>query len=194
MPRILITATLLVSLLATSWGALVAAQDLIASPVASPPSAAADWPMYRGNPARTGAVPGPGPDGQPAELWRITTPGEVRSDREFYDYDDKYLEGAAEMVIPADLPAEVADEARRLAVAAYRAQRCDGLARVDFFYEADGRGLLLNEINTMPGFTPFSMFPSLWAATGLPYAELIDELVRLALDRHAHRAPHRRGR
>jgi len=125
---------------------------------------------------------------------RASVPGEIVPTHEFYDYDDKYLEGAAEMVIPADLPAEVADEARRLAVAAYRAQRCDGLARVDFFYEADGRGLLLNEINTMPGFTPFSMFPSLWAATGLPYAELIDELVRLALDRHAHRAPHRRGR
>ena len=78
---------------------------------------------------------------------------------------------------------------RRLAVAAYTALRCDGLARVDFFYEEHGpaRGLLLNEINTIPGFTPFSMFPSLWAASGVSYAELIDELVRLALERHDHR-------
>jgi D-alanine-D-alanine ligase len=98
------------------------------------------------------------------------------------------------MVIPADLPAEVVAQARELALVAFKALRCDGLARVDFFYEEGGRGLLFNEINTMPGFTPFSMFPSLWAATGLPYRELIDELVALALARHAHRAPHRRQR
>ena len=125
---------------------------------------------------------------------RASVPGEIVPSREFYDYEDKYLEGAAEMVIPAPLPPDVVEQVRTMAVDAYRALRCDGLARVDFFYEADGRGLLFNEINTMPGFTPFSMFPSLWAASGLAYPDLIDELVRLALARHAHRAPHRRPR
>ncbi len=125
---------------------------------------------------------------------RASVPGEIVPTHEFYDYEDKYVDGAARQVIPADLPPEVAEQARTLAVRAFRALRCDGLARVDFFYEADGRGLLFNEINTMPGFTPYSMFPSLWAASGLPYAELIDEIVALALARHAHRAPFRRSR
>ncbi|HEX2577290.1 MAG TPA: D-alanine--D-alanine ligase family protein [Aquihabitans sp.] len=125
---------------------------------------------------------------------RASVPGEIVPGGEFYDYDDKYVDGAAKMVIPADLPPEVFEEARTMAVQAFRALRCDGLARADFFYEADGRGLLFNEINTMPGFTPYSMFPSLWEATGLPYAELIDEIVALALARHAHRSPHRRLR
>ena len=125
---------------------------------------------------------------------RASVPGEIVPTHDFYDYEDKYLDGAAEMVIPADLPPAVAEEARELALRAFKALRCDGLARVDFFYEEGGRGLLFNEINTMPGFTPFSMFPSLWAATGVPYAQLIDELVALALARHAHRAPHRRQR
>ncbi len=125
---------------------------------------------------------------------RASVPGEIVPAGEFYDYDDKYVDGAAQMVVPADLPTDVAGEARRLAVQAFEVLRCDGLARVDFFYEADGRGLLFNEINTMPGFTPYSMFPSLWAATGLPYPTLIDELVDLALARHAHRIPHRRQR
>ncbi len=128
------------------------------------------------------------------EAPRSSVVGEIVPTHEFYDYEDKYLEGAAEMVIPADVPAEVAEEMRELALRAYRALRCDGLARVDFFYDAAGRGLLFNEINTLPGFTPFSMFPSLWAASGLGYSDLIDELVRLALARHAHRSPHRRQR
>jgi D-alanine-D-alanine ligase len=125
---------------------------------------------------------------------RASVPGEIVPTHEFYDYADKYEDGSAEMIVPADLPADVAEEARRLAIVAYRALRCDGLGRVDFFYEEAGRGLLFNEINTMPGFTPYSMFPSLWAATGVTYPELIDELVRLAVDRHDHRAPHRRPR
>jgi D-alanine-D-alanine ligase len=122
-----------------------------------------------------------------AEL-RVSVPGEIVPTHEFYDYDDKYLDGAAEMVIPADLPPEVAQEARSLAERAYRALRCDGYARVDLFYEEGGRGLLLNEVNTIPGFTPYSMFPSLWAASGLDYPELIAEMVRLARERHEHRA------
>jgi D-alanine-D-alanine ligase len=130
------------------------------------------------------------------EAPRASVVGEIVPTHEFYDYEDKYVDGAAEMVIPADIPPAVAEEMRELAVKAYRALRCDGLSRVDFFYEGgdDGRGLLFNEINTLPGFTQYSMFPALWAETGLDYPGLIDELVRLALARHQHRAPHRRLR
>ncbi len=116
---------------------------------------------------------------------RASVPGEIRPAAEFYDYDDKYNDGAAELLIPAPLPAEVTDEIRRLACHVFRTYRAEGLARVDFFYEEAGRGLLLNEINTMPGFTPISMYPQMWQATGLPYRALIDELVGLALERHA---------
>ncbi|CAN5894374.1 D-alanine--D-alanine ligase family protein [soil metagenome] len=125
---------------------------------------------------------------------RVSVPGEIVPTHDFYDYEDKYLDGAAEMVIPADLPPEVAEQGRDLAVRAFEVLRCDGLARVDFFYEEHGRGLIFNEINTLPGFTPHSMFPSLWAASGVTYPALIDELVELAIARHAHRAPHRRQR
>lgn len=125
---------------------------------------------------------------------RASVVGEIIPTHDFYDYEDKYVDGASQMVIPADIPAEVADEIRSLALRVYRALRCDGLSRVDFFYEADGRGVLFNEINTLPGFTKYSMFPSLWAASGLAYRDLIDELVRLALARHQHRARHRRLR
>ena len=128
------------------------------------------------------------------EAPRASVVGEIVPTHEFYDYEDKYVDGAAEMVIPADIPADVADQMRKLAVTVYRALRCDGLSRVDFFYEENGRGLLFNEINTMPGFTKYSMFPALWAETGLEYSELIDELIRLALARHQHRTPHRRLR
>ena len=82
----------------------------------------------------------------------------------------------------------VADQIRGLAVEAFITLRCDGMARVDFFFEEDGRGLLLNEVNTIPGFTPISMYPKLWEATGLPYGDLIDELVQLALERHERRS------
>ena len=118
---------------------------------------------------------------------RASVPGEIVPSHEFYDYVDKYVEGAAELLVPAPLPDEVTDEVRALAVKAFTALRCDGMARVDFFYEEHGRGLLLNEVNTIPGFTPISMYPALWAASGVPYDELVDELVRLALERHAHR-------
>jgi D-alanine-D-alanine ligase len=111
----------------------------------------------------------------------------VRPSRDFYDYEDKYLEGAAELTIPADLPADVTERIRRLAVEAFTTLRCDGMARVDFFYEEATGEVLINEVNTIPGFTPVSMYPKMWEATGLPYADLIDELVRLALDRHERR-------
>jgi D-alanine-D-alanine ligase len=117
-----------------------------------------------------------------------SVPGEVRPSREFYDYEDKYEAGSAELLVPAPLPDDVGNEVRRLAVAAFAAVRAEAMARVDFFYEEGGRGLLVNEVNTIPGFTPISMFPRMWEASGVPYPALLDRLVQLALDRHARRA------
>jgi D-alanine-D-alanine ligase len=103
---------------------------------------------------------------------------------EFYDYEAKYLdEHGAELVIPADLPAEVLAEVRRLAVAAFRAIDGAGMARVDFFLTPEGR-VLLNEVNTIPGFTSISMYPKLWEASGVAYPELVDRLIELAIERH----------
>jgi D-alanine-D-alanine ligase len=115
---------------------------------------------------------------------RASVPGEIVPGAEFYDYDDKYADGVADLRVPAPLPAAVAEEARALACQVFRAYRAEGMARVDFLYEEGGRGLLLNELNTIPGFTPISMYPALWQATGLPYRALIDELVGLAIERH----------
>jgi D-alanine-D-alanine ligase len=119
---------------------------------------------------------------------RATILGEIIPKADWYDYEDKYSGDGAELVIPADLPQKVHAEAARIATDAFIALRCEGLARVDFFYEEGGRGLLVNEVNTMPGFTPFSMYPQLWAASEVPYPELIDRLVALALERHERRA------
>lgn len=116
-----------------------------------------------------------------------SVPGEVRPSREFYDYEDKYEAGAAELIVPADLPGGVAADVRRLAVATFRAVRAEGMARVDFFYEEGRRGLLVNEVNTIPGFTPISMYPRMWEASGVPYPRLLDRLIDLALERHARR-------
>ena len=123
---------------------------------------------------------------------RVSVPGEVTPAAEFYDYEDKYLDGRAELTIPADLPPDVGQQFQDLALRAYRALRAEGMARVDFLYEEGGRGPLVNEINTIPGFTPISMYPKLWAASGLPYDQLIDELVALALERHERRSKTRR--
>ena len=121
---------------------------------------------------------------------RASVPGEIVPGHEFYDYDDKYLDRRRRARDPAPTcRADEVAEVQRLAVAAYQALRVDGMARVDFFYEEDGRGWLVNELNTIPGFTPISMYPKLWEASGLPYAELVDELVRLAA--RAPRAPRR---
>ena len=118
-------------------------------------------------------------------------PGEIVPGDEFYSYDDKYVNDGAQLVIPAPLPAGAVDEVRALAIETFRALRCHGLARVDFFHEMDdagnGRGFLCNEVNTMPGFTPISMFPKLWMHSGMTYSELIDRLVDLALERHTRR-------
>ena len=104
--------------------------------------------------------------------------GEIKVDaaHEFYDFDAKYLDDGAELVVPAALPAEVTARVQQLALDAFNALDCEGLARVDFFVRDNG-DIILNEVNTMPGFTPISMFPRLWAATGVPYAELIDILI-----------------
>jgi D-alanine-D-alanine ligase len=119
---------------------------------------------------------------------RASVPGEIVPSHDFYDFDDKYLDGSAALEVPARLPAGVPEEMARLALAACRALRVDSMARVDFFFEEAGRGLLINEVNTIPGFTPISMYPRLWAATGVPYAALVDELVTQALRRHARRS------
>ncbi|MEO5678457.1 MAG: D-alanine--D-alanine ligase family protein, partial [Acidimicrobiales bacterium] len=119
---------------------------------------------------------------------RASRPGEVVPSHDFYDFDDKYLAGTADLRVPADLEPDQVIEAQRLALAAYRALRVDGMARVDLFHEPGGRGFLVNEVNTIPGFTPISMYPRLWQASGLSYAGLVDELVRLALQRHDRRS------
>jgi len=124
---------------------------------------------------------------------RASMPGEIRPGAEFYDYADKYQSGTAELIIPADLSPEVTTELRAMAVKAFRALGCEGMARVDFFYEEGRRGLLVNEINTIPGFTPISMYPKMWEATGLAYPDLIDELIRLAIERYDRRASRRRN-
>jgi D-alanine-D-alanine ligase len=119
---------------------------------------------------------------------RASVPGEIVSSHEFYDYEDKYLDGTSELVIPAPLSDEQTAEVRDMACRAYKAMRCEGMARVDFFFEEGGRGFIVNELNTIPGFTPVSMYPKLWEATGLAYPDLIDELVRLAVERHDRRS------
>jgi D-alanine-D-alanine ligase len=108
--------------------------------------------------------------------------GELTFASEFYDYDTKYTEGRAEMHIPANIPQGVSDQARALAIKAFKALDCAGLSRIDFFYCEDG-SLFLNEVNTMPGFTKTSMYPQLWRAAGVGYSELVSRLVELALER-----------
>ncbi len=112
--------------------------------------------------------------------------GEVIPGNEFYDYADKYLQDTAGLVAPADIPEEVADRLRSIAVDAFAAIGGVGLARVDFFLEGEDR-LYVNEINTLPGFTSISMYPRLWGLSGLPLPKLVDRLVQIALERHRDR-------
>lgn len=119
---------------------------------------------------------------------RASTVGEIVPGADFYDYEDKYADGVARTVVPAELDATTMDAARSLAVTTFRALRAEGMARVDMFLVGDE--LLVNEINTIPGFTPISMYPMLWQASGVSYSQLIDELVELALERHERRARH----
>ncbi len=110
--------------------------------------------------------------------------GEVIPGHEFYDFEAKYLDESSKLVIPAPVPTAVAERTRELALRAFQALDCEGFARVDFFYVDATAEVLVNEVNTIPGFTPKSMFPMLWSASGLPYPELIARLVHLAIERH----------
>ncbi len=111
--------------------------------------------------------------------------GEITYDSDFYDYETKYTEGRADLLIPAPLPANVASQIQEMALQAFTAVDAAGLTRVDFFYvEATGE-VFINEVNTLPGFTATSMYPQLWAATGVPFPDLVDQLITLALERHS---------
>lgn len=119
--------------------------------------------------------------------------GEILPSHEFYDYESKYLDEATRLIIPADLPESVAEQIRETAVQAFLALDCAGLARVDFLIASKNLEIYLSEVNTMPGFTSVSMYPKLWEASGVPYAELIDRLIELALERHAEIRSNRRS-
>ena len=114
-------------------------------------------------------------------------PGEVIPSREFYDYAAKYLDDSSETLIPAPLTATQTGEIRRQAIEAFRAVDGSGMARVDFLLSRDSGELYLNEVNTIPGFTTISMYPKMWEATGLPYPQLLDRLIQLAIERHAEK-------
>lgn len=122
-------------------------------------------------------------NGQP----RASVPCEILPSREFYDYDDKYLLDAAQTVVPAGLPPEATAELQRLAVESYIAVGCEGMARVDFLLESSTGRLFVNEVNTIPGFTSISMFPKMWEASGLPFSQLVERLIDLALERHSEK-------
>jgi D-alanine-D-alanine ligase len=118
---------------------------------------------------------------------QASLPGEVIPKDIFYTYAEKYINDTADLLAPADLPDETTARLQDLALKAYQAADCAGMARVDFLIDRDTGELLLNEINTIPGFTKISMFPKLWEATGLPYPELVEKLIELALERKAQR-------
>jgi D-alanine-D-alanine ligase len=118
-------------------------------------------------------------------------PGEVVPSREFYSYESKYFdagEDASELLIPAPLSPELTERVRELAVEVYQAIDCAGMARVDFLLSGETGELVVNEVNTIPGFTSISMYPKLWEATGIPYSELIDRLIELAIERYEDKA------
>jgi D-alanine-D-alanine ligase len=118
---------------------------------------------------------------------QASLPGEIVPGKEFYDYTAKYLDEGSQLIIPAKLTKAETRRVQQLAVAAFQAVDCSGLARVDFLMDPKTRRIYLNEINTMPGFTSISMYPKLWAATGVSYPELIDRLIQLGLERHAEK-------
>jgi D-alanine-D-alanine ligase len=115
---------------------------------------------------------------------KASVAGEIVPCKEFYDYDAKYLAEGSELVIPAKLTKAESKNVQKLAIAAFQAVDCTGLARVDFLMDPKSRKMFVNEINTMPGFTAISMYPKLWAATGVSYPELIDRLIQLGIERH----------
>jgi D-alanine-D-alanine ligase len=111
-------------------------------------------------------------------------PGEIIPINEFYDYDAKYIKEGSEIVIPARLSARQRERVRELSVEAFKAIDCAGMGRVDFLLDRKNGKLFVMEINTIPGFTPISMYPKLWEASGVPYSKLLDRLIELALERH----------
>ncbi len=115
---------------------------------------------------------------------KASVAGEIVPCKEFYDYDAKYLAEGSELMIPAKITKAEMKTVQRLAIAAFQAVDCTGLARVDFLMDPKSRKIYVNEINTMPGFTAISMYPKLWAATGLPYPDLIDRLIQFGVERH----------
>src|SRR6266568_2649200 len=120
--------------------------------------------------------------------------GEVISSNEFYDYRAKYIDNKSQTIIPANIPQATAEEVRRQSVQAFLALDLSGLARVDFFIEKESGQVYINEVNTLPGFTTISMYPKLWEASGLPYAQLLDRLIELAIERHQDKQRNRTSR
>ena len=116
----------------------------------------------------------------------VSVAGEIIPKKDFYDYKAKYEDGDTALVIPAEITEEEYANLKEMAIKAYKALDCSGLVRADFFLTAEGKAYI-NEVNTMPGFTPFSMFPLLWKHTGVEYPQLIEKLIQLALDRHAEK-------
>jgi D-alanine-D-alanine ligase len=116
-----------------------------------------------------------------------SVPGEIIPSREFYDYEAKYVTEDSRLLIPAPMSPEQTEEAKRLAIATFKVLEGSGLGRVDLFLERGTGKFYVNEINTMPGFTAISMYPKLWEASGIPYSELLDRLIALALERHAEK-------
>jgi D-alanine-D-alanine ligase len=120
-------------------------------------------------------------------------PGEIIPCNEFYDYRAKYIDQGSELIIPAQLPEATIKTIQRLGIEAFKAIDCAGMARVDFFVSRENNSVLINEINTIPGFTQISMYPKLWEASGISYSELIDRLIQLAIERHTEKGQLRRS-
>jgi D-alanine-D-alanine ligase len=117
---------------------------------------------------------------------QVASVGEIRCSTDFYDYDAKYREdGGTQLHIPADIPEKIRDEIKELAVTAYTVLGCDGFARVDFFYNEEAEKVYINELNSIPGFTAYSMFPLLFGASGVSYSELIERIIELGYERHS---------
>jgi D-alanine-D-alanine ligase len=121
------------------------------------------------------------------EFPRASIPGEIRPADEFYSYNAKYYDDRSELIIPAPLPEEMSSAIQEIAIRTYKAIDCAGMARVDFLVDGKTNHIFMNEVNTIPGFTKISMYPKLWEASGLKYADLVDGLVNLAFERKAER-------
>ena len=116
-----------------------------------------------------------------------SVPGEVVPSADFYSYEAKYIDDRSDLLIPAPIPFEISQQVRELAIRAYKAVDCAGMARVDFLLDKDTGEVFLNELNTIPGFTKISMYPKLWEESGLSFEELVNRLIELALERRADR-------